>query len=275
MGSFSNALQGAFPTFHWDVAFGVMQDVDDTHGVAQFGQFESDNKVADRIRELVPDKHGGDDPEDYEFLMHYHAKRTELDINRYGGKGYALYILDQVGRGLLSGKDIEAHLGYSAKNTSLNQLWKELKHKYYPYILQVGSGTSGRRNFVTDWWENHTQDRVIICERVEWLHWYQLAIIYMTETANPHILGLSEVLNLGNSRLSQGDISCIWDSVSLIPSKSAEAKIAYPAINSKFAYYRDVWPVGHERASENPAVKADDKAIKPVTKRTSVDWSKF
>jgi len=281
MSVFSDVMVGAFPDFHWDYAAGIMQDIDDSHGVCQFAQFESDNRRTDRMRELVPDRNGGDSPEDYRFLMRYLADRSRLDVNRYGGRGYAMFVLDQVDRDYaLTAGDVKSHLGYDLQGSSCTTLdvWTALKRKFYPYILQVGSGGAGRRNEVTNWWERTVKDPVIVVDHLELLPWYKVGIVYMTETATPSLDGLAKILANGNTRVSQSDVRVIWDAVKGIWSAGMEAKIEYPEKGSKFDNRRHMWPEGHPRFAENtddgdvdeaPAASPD----KPKPSRP--DFSKF
>lgn len=292
-----NALDGLLTPlrsrfgYNIQVSSGVAQDRLDSHPVAQMSQWETDNRIADQIRLLVPDKDGGDATEDYQLFLAFVNERTDIDIfNYYGLKGYMFLMADQICREGTSKAEIEKHLGYQTTMQSLTTkaLCQAVARRFHLFYLQVGSGDGGRRNGITEWWEDKLgYGRIVIVPDPNLLAEVQVALIYATEAEKPTREEAVRLLvegTKGNSNLSTAQANRVWDWIveAKIP-LGAQAKLRagkdLPKPGDKFTHFRHAWPIGHPRAGENVTPKDGDPStpLLPAAggSDTAFDWGKF
>lgn len=288
MGRIDAMLSGLRDRYQTDLSFAVMQDVGDHHPVFQMSQWESDNRAAEHIRLLVPDRAGGDETEDYDIGLWYVQYATEIDIVRYGLKGYFFVVGDQIGRGYVTSEVIKRHLGHEMQRPRLTtkEICQSLLDHWHLFYVQVGSGGGGYRNEITSWWhERLGQDRVVIVPEPDLLAEVQAGLLYVTETLAPTEGGLVDFLKAdgANEIVSTADARNIWSWIKEagVPF-GAQAKLSgygdIPMPGAKFAHYRHTWPIGHPRFGEN--VTPTDTDVPPAItdgKRPTgkIDWSKF
>jgi hypothetical protein len=278
-------LRGRYQT---DLSFAVMQDVDDHHPVYQMSQWESDNRAAEHIRLLLPDKDGGDATEDYDIGLWYLLNCTDVDIVRYGLKGYIFVVGDQIGRGHVTDSKIFTHLGHTmqGKRSSTGDMCQALLKLWHVFYVQVGSGGGGGyRNETTSWWhERLGQDRVVIVPEPDLLAEVQAGLLYVTETCNPTKEGLISFLKAdgANKEVSDAEANQVWQWIT-------EARVPFgeqvklpgygdiPMPGAKFAHYRHTWPIGHARFGENvtPIDTDTSPTLTDGKPKTGIDWSKF
>ncbi len=268
-----------------DFSFGVFQDRDDRHPVIQIPQFEGDNRWADHMRLLIPDKQGGDLPEDYDLGIWYAAYRVYADIFRYGGKGIFVLLLDAPGRGIVEGSLVREHLGVDLQsNIQTATVWKQLQTKFHSYVVVFGSRE------VTNWWLSIAeQGSVIVAPSSALFAEVQSGLVYATDTIRPTEAGLYDFLRAGgaNTGISRNDAARIWEAyvAAEVPfGANAKLGIELPKPGDVFASMTDMWPIGHPRAGENatapPSDMGEEFSIIPARAatspaRTSIDWSRF
>lgn len=275
-----------------DLSVGVVQDVCDRHPPHQMAEWESDNRAADHIRDLVPDHGGGDETEDYQLGLWYLLTQTDVDIHRYGLKPYCLLVADQICREQVRPDEVSTYLGHAMSGQmSTRDVCQKLLANWHLFYVQVGSGGGGSNNWVTDWWRDKMgRDRVVIVPDPDRLAEVQAGLVYATETLQPTREGMVAFLLAGgaNKRLSDSEATEVWGWIEKagIPF-GAQARLpgydAIPKPGDLFAHYRDTWPIGHPRAGENPphvegeeAVPAEPPAEAPdKTEGKPIDWSRF
>ncbi len=268
-----------------DFSFCVFQDRDDRHPVIQIPQFEGDNRWAEHMRLLIPDKNGGDIPEDYDLGIWYAANRVYADLFRYGGKGIFVLLLDAPGRGIVEGSLVREHLGVDLQSDiQTATVWKQLQTKFHSYVVVFGSRE------VTNWWLSIAgQGSVIVAPSSALFAEVQSGLVYATDTIRPTEAGLYDFLRAGgaNTGISRNDAARIWEAyvaAGLPFGANAKLGIELPKPGDVFASMTDKWPIGHPRAGENASAPPSDmgeefsiipaRAATPPA-RTSIDWGRF
>jgi hypothetical protein len=280
-------LSGIRTRYNTQIASAVVQDVGDGHPVFQMSQFESDNRIAEQMRLLVPDRSGGDAPEDYDLGLAYLLLATRMDIfDFYGLRGYTFIVGDQIGRGQVRPGAVKDHLGHTLQSSmETRDICRQLLQKWHLFYIQVGSGGGATHNSATTWWQDKLgSNRVVLVPNPDLLAEVQAGLIYVTETEQPTPEGFEAFItsNGENKRVSAREAREVWKWLTSagVPF-GLQAKLpgfnAIPKPGDIFANYRHAWPIGHPKAGEQPVVSETDDApttILPATKKP-IDWSKF
>ncbi len=280
-------LAGMRDRYQPDLSFAVMQDVGDPHPPFQMAEFESDQRTAEHVRLLVPDKEGGDAPEDYDLGLAYVLLAVETDISdHYGLKGHLHITGDQIGRGLVRPEAVKRYIGHTLQAPmETAEICRQVLKNWHLFYVQVGSsGAGGRRNEVTSWWEDKLgPGRVVIVHDPAVLVEVQAGLVYAIETAQPSLDGLANFLSAGgaNRSLGQSEVMTVWAWLQLVKDQfGAQTRLPgygdLPKPGDLFTHYRHAWPIGHPRAGEN--VTPDDSGLvtggtKPPAKPEAIDWS--
>lgn len=282
MGKYYGMMFSFSHRYQIDLSVAVVQDVDDKHPVFQMAEFESDNRAAEHIKKLVPDKEGGDAIEDYDLGLFYIDNYVEIDINRYGLKGYCFLVADQIGRGYVTSESVKKHLGHSIQKEKVmtKEICRSLLTKWHLFYIQV-DGT----NNITDWWEDKMGiGRVITIDDSDLLAEVQAGLVYVTETLEPSFDGFTEFLSGGNNgRISQEKAKKVWSWLQTARQFfGAQAKLPgyndIPKPGDVFANLRDIWPIGHPRALENtnPGNSGGSGSMSNSDNNSEgMDWSKY
>lgn len=266
-----------------DFSFSVFQDRDDPHDVVQVPEFESDNRFAEHMRLLVPDRNGGDAPEDYDLGIWYAANRVRSDLFlRYGGKGIFVLLLDAPGRGRVESRLVREHLGVELQSdVDTSVVWQQLLKQFHAFVVVFGSGHTA------NWWQPVVgQGRMIVAPSHELFAEVQSGLVYVTDNDQPTEAGLYEFLRAGgaNDGISKSDASRIWRAYveARVPfGANAKLSIELPKPGDIFASMTDMYPVGHPRFEDNPlspVYNMDDEpgaVYKAPEPRKPIDWSKF
>lgn len=263
-----------------DFSFSVFQDRDDRHDVIQVPEFESDNRFAEHMRLLVPDKSGGDSPEDYDLGIWYAANMVEADVFRYGGKGFFVLLLDAPGRGRVESHLVKTRIGCDMQTVSTSEVWKQLQTKFHSFVVVFS--TSG----VTDWWRSHLgKSSVITAPSHDVFAEVQSGLVYAIDDPQPTEEGLYDFLRAGQgSTITRGESRRIWNAYkeANVPfGANAKMKVELPKPGDIFANMHDKWPIGHPLAHENvkflPASSSDDSTppSTPSKPSTPINWDRF
>lgn len=276
--------------YHIQIASGVWQDVVDRHPVIQMSQFESDNRIAEQIRSLVPDHNGGDPTEDYDLGLAYLLLATDTDIfNFYGLKGYSFIVADQIGRGNVTPTGVKRYLGHTLQSTTTTRdLCRQLLRKWHLFYIQVASEGYVPHSETTSWWTDKLgSGRVVIVPNPDLLAEVQAGLMYVTETQAPTMDGFVRFITIegANKRLDSGDAKEIWSWLQTAKMHfGAQAKLPgysdIPMPGNLFAHFRHAWPIGHSRAGENVTPEGNPElppssGKKPGKSGAGLDWSRF
>lgn len=251
--------------YHTQIATAVIQDVVDQFPL-QVSQFEPDNEIDRQMTLLVPEKGGGDAPEDYQLDLFATAFMTETAITRYGLRGYYFVVGDEVGHSSFTKKLLQRIFGDEAieslglqKAPSLDEVVERLLRNWHAFYLQVGDDER-----TTQWWhERLGANRVVRLPQTEDLAEVQACIIGLTEG----VLDLQSATEflVEETKISKSGAQRIVAAVSGIPIGLQTTFPNYgklPAAGSFFTNREDLWP---SEASDSPAPK---KAPKPG----NIDW---
>lgn len=128
----------------------------------QIGQFESDNRIDEQLRDLyIEGGGGGDMREGYALAAHFLATRARLDsLEKRGKKGYLFIIGDEANKDALYARSITRFIGDRARHDlPVQQVYAALAEKFHVYFI-VPKLTS---YYDAPWLEAHW--RAIVGER--------------------------------------------------------------------------------------------------------------
>ena len=267
-----------FDKYQIDLSVSVVQDVSDRHPVVQMAEFESDNRAAEHVKMLIPDKDGGDAIEDYDLGLWYVDNCVETDIVNYGLKGYYFLLLDNIGRGVVHTNGVENHLGHKMQGSSIKteKICENLLTKWHLFCIQADGSDN-----TTRWWQDKMgEGRVIVIDDSDLLAEVQAGLVYVTETINPTENGLYQFLLEGesNKKNTEKEARKVWQWLQIAKQHfGAQANLPgydkIPKPGDIFANYRDVWPIGHndEIKSENIPIEEQE----PTDSKTKINWNNF
>lgn len=128
----------------------------------QIGQFESDNRIDEQLRDLYLEGGGGGDRcEGYALAAHFLATRARLDsLERRGRKGYLFLIGDEKNKPRLFAESIRRFIGdEAARDLDVTEVYRRLEQSFHVYVI-VPNLTS---YYDEPWLEEHW--RAIVGER--------------------------------------------------------------------------------------------------------------
>lgn len=282
IGEIMAMLGGIRGRYNPQLSSSVVQDVVDTHPVFQMAQFETDERVAEQIRLLIPDHGGADSTEDYQLSLAYLMLAVDTDIyNFYGLKGYAFIVGDEIGREKVTASDVKEYLGHKLqKDMTTKAVAKEVLKKWHLFYIVVGNerGTGS-------WWTDKLgKGRVVYCLDPHKLAEVQAALVYVTETDQPTEEGLFEFLKAGggNKKATKALAKEVWSwIVEAGVEFGAQTKLAgyndIPLPGAVFEHYRHQWPVGHAKFAENyiPDEPAASEPTASSPKSEKPNWDKW
>lgn len=272
-GSWSQVLEG----YDIQVATGIFGDVSDQFPLCR-PQFEMEaKKIVQQLTLMVPEKQGGDTPEDPDLGIFGGAYLCRHYINRIGLKGYDFTVTDAPGRGIIAEDQIirvfgeealekVAENGHQVKvrgSIQLVDVWSSLLDRAHAFVLQVDN-SSGTKSF---WVDQVGNERVVVLPNTKYLPYVQAVIIGLTEGT----LALNDVSDfLGEFNMDKRGIDRVAESVVNIPIGAQSQLPNYgrcPVQGDIFAGKPDVW----EDTNIWPESSADDGEKAVVTTETEED----
>ena len=257
------AVAKVLPGYDPQLCLGIFGDCQDEFAMCR-PQFEMEApKIVNYLKEMAPQREGGDTPEDPQYAMFARAYLTDAYTNRIGLKGYHFIVTDatcheRVQRGDITrifGENIFENELKDMKNIpSIRQVIKDLKKKTHQYILLVDD--YGPYTFAF-WKELCGDNNVIVIDSTRQLPAVISAIIGLTEGTldvtdlKKHLKGLALIESL-IGQLSKIDIG-------------AQAKLRHalphpvPKAGDIFRNKGDLWPIqpGEEDAEDTPMEAPD------------------
>ncbi len=250
------------PGYDPQLCLGIFGDVCDDFVMCR-PQFEMEApKIVNYLKEMAPQRKGGDENEDPQYAMFARAYLTDAYTNRIGLKGYHFIVTDawchndliceDIQR--IFGKDIfEKELENMGMIPTMNKMIEELKKKTHQFILLLNCYRSTK-----EFWRNLCDEKsVIVIDSTKQLPAVISAIIGLTE-------GTLDVTEL-KRHLGEYDDHDLISQLSNIDI-GAQAKLRHalphpvPKKGDIFANKSDLWPIQPEDASsENESVESPDQ----------------
>ncbi|MDF1487451.1 hypothetical protein [Tessaracoccus caeni] len=125
----------------------------------QIGQFESDNRIDEQLRDIYLEGGGGGDRrEGYALASWFLATRAQLDsLDKRGRKGYCFLIGDEANKRFLFADSIRRYIGDEvAQDLSIEEVYRLLEEKFHVYFV-VPNLTS---YYDQPWLEEHWREIV-------------------------------------------------------------------------------------------------------------------
>lgn len=247
-------VMSVLPGYDLQVATGIFGDVGDRFVLCR-PQFEMvPDKIVQQLTLMVPERDGGDFPEDPDYGLFGGAYLVDAYINKIGLKGYDFTVSDAPGRGELDegtlirvfGPDVFTKVAENGhqidRNPTTKEVVRDLLKRAHAFFLQVGESSATTRF----WTEVFGAERVVFLPSTEVLPHVQAAIIGLTEGT----LGLNDVVPfLVKNRVSPADARRISRSVANIPI-GAQAMLPnsgkQPKAGDLFRNKTDLWPLTAE-----------------------------
>lgn len=180
-----DAVSNVLPGYDPQLCLGIFGDVCDNFVMCR-PQFEMEApKIVNYLKEMAPQRAGGDSPEDPQYAMFARAYLTDAYTNHIGLKGYHFVVTDATCHYRITredvtrifGKDIfDNELKNMTRIPSMNQMIKELKNKTHQFILVLNS-----RSAAGFWRELCGEKSVIEIDSTHQLPAVISAIIGLTE----------------------------------------------------------------------------------------------
>lgn len=241
------------PGYDLQLATGIFGDVADDFVLCR-PQFEmTAAKIVEQLTLMVPERDGGDGPEDPHYGLFGAAYLLDAYIRKIGLKGYDFTVSDATCHPRLDERELRrifgpevfdkvAENGFQMKKNdlpSLQEMVRDLLKISHAFFLQVGDASH-----VTKFWaEIFGADRVVVLPEVKLLPQVQATIVGLTEGT----LSLTDVKPfLEKNGVSQGNATKIGRSVANIP---IGAQAALPNFSKRpqkgdvFATKTDTWPL--------------------------------
>jgi hypothetical protein len=258
------------PGYDIQVATGIFGDVCDRFVLCR-PQFEmTAEKIVQQLTLMVPERAGGDSPEDPHYGLFGAAYLTSAYINKIGLKSYDFTVSDASAHDLFDERQLKrifgdevlakvAENGYQINPSNLptiEEVVQELLKRAHAFFLQVDDDAATTRF----WTDIFGKDRVVILPSTEILPQVQAAIIGLTE-GTLELAQVEEFLRKNN--VVGAEAKKIVRSVAGVP---IGAQAALPNFDKRpqkgdlFEEKTDTWPADKSEADEE--VSSDDEESK-------------
>jgi len=247
---------GVLPGYDLQIAIGIFGDVTDRFVLCR-PQFEmTAEKIVEQLTLMVPERAGGDVPEDPQYGLFGAAYLTSAYINQIGLKRYDFTISDSPAHNLLDKRELTriygdevfakaAENGYNINPNDLpaiDDVVHDLLITAHTFFLQVGSHEE-----TTRFWTNmFGSERVVVLPSTELLPQVEAVIIGLTE-GTLELVQVEEFLRENN--VGRVDAESIARSVVNIPIGAQAALpnfIKRPRKGDFFREKTDLWPLGED-----------------------------
>lgn len=244
---------GVLPGYDLQSAIGIFGDVVDAFVLCR-PQFEMEaGKIVEQLTFMVPERAGGDAPEDPHYGLFGAAFLVAAHIERIGLKGYDFTVSDAPARDRLDesqlrrifGPEVFARVVENGHQIdprdlpSTTEVVQDLLKRAHAFFLQVGDGPHTR----AFWTSVFGAERVVVLPSTELLPEVQAAIIGLTEGT----LSLQDIEEfLRKSNVEKDDAKRIVRSVANIPIGAQAALPNFgkrPQKGDLFREKTDPWPI--------------------------------
>lgn len=255
-----SSVAQVLPGYDPQLCLGIFGDVGDDFVMCR-PQFEMEApKIVEYLKEMAPQRAGGDTPEDPQYSMFARAYLTNAYTNRIGLKGYYFIVTDAPCHGHIDeyeikrifGKHVlEKELDEMDEIPSLNEVIRDLKKVTHPFVILVDP-SRGARQF----WEGlFGVKSVVTISTTEELPAVISAIIGLTEGT----LEVSAIKSYLEGKVDNDDT--VLDVCRIKAGAQAELrhKLPHPVPvkGDLFATKEDLWPI---QPGETTKVVAKDES---------------
>ncbi len=236
------AVAKVLPGYDPQLCLGIFGDVCDEFAMCR-PQFEMEApKIVNYLKEMAPQRGGGDAAEDPQYAMFARAYLTDAYTNHIGLKGYHFIVTDATCHNRLRREDIkrifgkeifESELKNMTDLPTMKEMVKELKEKTHQFILVVG-----HYNDAVNFWQ-------ALCGRK--------SVITIDSTDKlPEVI--SCIIGLTEGTLDVANIKEYFDTEPLIKQLSnielgTQVKLRHkmphpvPKAGDIFKHKTDIWPI--------------------------------
>ncbi|QIS13512.1 hypothetical protein [Nocardia arthritidis] len=120
------------------ILFGAIGDADSDRVPLQIGQFESDNRMDEQLRNIFLEGNGGGQKsESYELAAYFMATHVVTDAwEKRRKRGYLFLIGDELNKPGLAARHIRDVIGdHVARNISVESIYRELAERWHVYFI--------------------------------------------------------------------------------------------------------------------------------------------
>lgn len=236
------AVAKVLPGYDPQLCLGIFGDCDDDFVICR-PQFEMEApKIVNYLKEMAPQRAGGDYPEDPQYAMFARAYLTDAYTNHIGLKGYHFIVTDSICHRSITKEQIKRIFGKEIfenelKNMehhipNIKKVIKDLKKKTHQFILLLNDIGGDEYE---DWRELCGEDSVICIDFTENLPAVISTIIGLTEGT----IDITEVKGLRPSLIKQ------LSKIKLGAQAELRHKLPHPVPKAGdiFAKKSDLWPI--------------------------------
>lgn len=258
------AVSKVLPGYDPQLCLGIFGDVSDSFVLCR-PQFEMEApKIVNYLKEMAPQRDGGDSPEDPQYAMFARAYLTDAYTNNIGLKGYHFIVTDATCHKQISREEIKRIFGAEIFDSALENMSRiptiermieELKKKTHQFILVV----NGYESTYDFWCQLCGDNCVVMIDSTRQLPAVISAIIGLTE-------GTLDVSELGDHLGDSNNLDLVRQLSKI--DIGAQAKLRHalshpvPQKGDIFAKKGDLWPIS---ASEpDTDATAETEAEKPA-----------
>jgi len=258
---------GVLPGYDLQIATGIFGDVSDRFVLCR-PQFEMvADKIVEQLTLMVPERAGGDAPEDPHYGLFGAAYLTSAYLHKIGLKSYDFTVSDAPARDLLDERELKRIFGsevfdkvtengfqLTGNLPTTAEVVQELLKRSHAFFLQV----EHERSTTSFWTEVFGPDRVVVLPSTELLPQVQATIIGLTEGT----LNLEDAPDfLREHNVNADNAKRIVRSVANIPIGVQTTLANYnkrPQAGDLFREKTDLWPIDKSELETSTPAEADD-----------------
>lgn len=168
------------------ILMGAIGDYHSDDYPVQIGQFESDNRFDEQLRQIILEGGGGGQvKESYGHAFYFASRLTATDAwDKRRKKGYLFTIGDEAFWPELSIRELQTVYDNGAETAlSVETLIREASERWELFHLIPTNTTHGRDARIQDFWHAHLGERVILLDNADQIAEVIASTIHQVETA--------------------------------------------------------------------------------------------
>ncbi len=152
------------------ILFGAIGDADCDQVPLQVGQFESDNRMDEQLRNiLIEGGGGGQQSESYELAAYFVARHVETDAwSKRGRKGYLFIVGDEMNKRRLPARHLQNVLGETADSIlDVEAIYREVQQRWHTFFVLPGQSSYYDDPRIAHHWQRLLGERFLKLEDPE------------------------------------------------------------------------------------------------------------